>query len=160
EAARAGDHGPCFAVVADGVRALAETSEKSARDVQNLAAQIETQVGSVSSIIKTAAETAVGEALKSQTVVLALGELRKEVGALAEGSQSIAVATQEAESAARQAQKGAEIISAAAEALRSVEQQASVLDESQAASRSLSALATDFQSISTNEASANQLASA
>jgi methyl-accepting chemotaxis protein len=168
EAARAGDHGRGFAVVADEVRALAETSEKSARDVQNLAAQIETQVGSVSSIIKTAAETAVGEALKSQTVVLALGELRKEVGALAEGSQSIAVATLEAESAARQAQKGAEIISsaaeeqaaAAAEALRSVEQQASVLDESQAASRSLSALATDFQSISTNEASANQLASA
>ena len=47
EAARAGDHGRGFAVVADEVRALAETSEKSARDVQNLAAQIETQVGSV-----------------------------------------------------------------------------------------------------------------
>ena len=168
EAARAGDHGRGFAVVADEVRALAETSENSAREVQNLAAQIETQVGSVSSIIKTAAESAVGEAQKSQTVVLALGELRKEVGALAEGSQSIAVATLEAESAARQAQKGAEIISsaaeeqaaAAAEALRSVEQQASVLDESQAASRSLSALATDFQSLSTSDASANQLASA
>ena len=150
EAARAGDHGRGFAVVADEVRALAETSEKSARDVQNLAAQIETQVGSVSSIIRTAAETATSEAQKSQTVVLALGELRKEVGALAEGSQSIAVATLEAETAAREAQKGAEIISsaaeeqaaAAAEALRSVEQQASVLDESQAASRSLSVLAT------------------
>jgi methyl-accepting chemotaxis protein len=168
EAARAGDHGRGFAVVADEVRALAETSEKSARDVQNLAAQIENQVGSVSSIIKTAADTATNEAHKSQTVLLALGDLRKEVGVLAEGSQSIAVATLEAESAAREAQKGAEIISsaaeeqaaAAAEALRSVEQQASVLDESQAASRSLSVLATDFQSISTSDASADQLASA
>jgi methyl-accepting chemotaxis protein len=168
EAARAGDHGRGFAVVADEVRALAETSEKSARDVQNLAAQIEAQVGSVSSIIRTAAETATSEAQKSQTVVLALGELRKEVGILAEGSQSIALATLEAESAAREAQKGAEIISsaaeeqaaAAAEALRSVEQQASVLDESQAASRSLSVLATDFQSITTSDASADQLASA
>jgi methyl-accepting chemotaxis protein len=168
EAARAGDHGRGFAVVADEVRALAEASDKSARDVQNLAAQIEIQVGSVSSIIKTAAETAAGEAQKSQTVVLALSELRKEVAVLAEGSQSIAVATLEAESAAREAQKGAEIISsaaeeqaaAAAEALRSVEQQASVLDESQAASRSLSALATDFKSISTSDASADQLASA
>ena len=65
--------------------------------------------------VRAAAESAVGEAQKSQTVVLALGELRKEVGALAEGSQSIAVATLEAESAARQAQKGAEIISSAAE---------------------------------------------
>jgi len=51
EAARAGDHGRGFAVVADEVRALAETSEKSAREVQDLAAQIETQVDSVASII-------------------------------------------------------------------------------------------------------------
>ena len=36
EAARAGDHGRGFAVVADEVRALAEISEKSARDVQGL----------------------------------------------------------------------------------------------------------------------------
>jgi len=168
EAARAGDHGRGFAVVADEVRALAETSEQSARDVQDLAAQIETQVGSVSSIIRTAAEIATSEAQKSQTVMLALGELRKEVGVLAEGSQSIAVATLQAESAAREAQKGAEIISSAAEqqaaasaeALRSVEQQASVLDESQAASRSLASLAVDLKSISASDASANQLASA
>jgi methyl-accepting chemotaxis protein len=168
EAARAGDHGRGFAVVADEVRALAETSEKSARDVQALAAQIETQVASMASIIKTAADTATAEAQKGQTVIVALGELRKEVSALAEGSQSIAVATLEAESAARQAQKGAEIISsaaeeqaaAAAEALRSVEQQASVLDESQAASRSLSVLGADLKLDTTSDASADQLASA
>ncbi|GAC1616964.1 MAG: methyl-accepting chemotaxis protein [Bradyrhizobium sp.] len=168
EAARAGDHGRGFAVVADEVRALAETSEKSARDVQGLAAQIETQVGSVAAIIRTAAEKAASEAEKSRTVILALGELRKEVGALAEGSQSIAVATLEAETAAREAQKGAEIISsaaeeqaaAAAEALRSVEQQATVLDESQAAARSLSILATDLKSMSTSDTAADQLASA
>lgn len=168
EAARAGDHGRGFAVVADEVRALAETSEKSARDVQGLAAQIETQVGSMASIVKAAADTATAEARKSQTVILALGELRKEIGALAEGSQSIAVATLEAESAAREAQKGAEIISSAAEeqaaaaaqALRSVEQQASVLDESQAAARSLSVLASDLKLVTTGDASADQLASA
>jgi methyl-accepting chemotaxis protein len=168
EAARAGDHGRGFAVVADEVRALAETSEKSARDVQGLAAQIETQVASVASIIRSAAETASTEAEKSRTVILALGELRKEVGALAEGSQSIAASTLEAETAAREAQKGAEIISsaaeeqaaAAAEALRSVEQQATVLDESQAASRSLSALAADLKSTSTSDSAADQLASA
>jgi methyl-accepting chemotaxis protein len=168
EAARAGDHGRGFAVVADEVRALAETSEKSARDVQGLAAQIETQVGSVASIIKTAAETAISDAQKSRTVILALEDLRKEVRALAEGSQSIAAATLDAESAAREAQKGAEIISsaaeeqaaAAAEALRSVEQQATVLDAGQAAARSLSMLAADFKSTSTSDAAVDQLASA
>lgn len=168
EAARAGDHGRGFAVVADEVRALAETSEKGARDVQGLATQIETQVDSVASIVRTAAETASAEAEKGRTVISALSDLRKEVGALAEGSQSIAAATLAAESAAREAQRGAEIISsaaeeqaaAAAEALRSVEQQATVLDESQAASRSLSVLAADFKSTSSSDVAADQLASA
>ncbi len=136
EAARAGDHGRGFAVVADEVRALAETSEKSARETQNLAGQIQEQVKSVASMIKAAADGAAAEAENSQTVILALGELRKDVGALTEASQSIAAATVQAEVAAREAQKGAEIISsaaeeqaaAAAELLRSVEQQTSALE--------------------------------
>src|SRR6187399_3326205 len=165
EAARAGDHGRGFAVVADEVRALAEASEKSAREAQNLAGSIQEQVTSVAAMIKAAADGAAAEAQKSQTVILALGELRKEVGFLTQSGQSIAVAALEAEAAAREAQKGAEIIAAAAEeqaaaaaeALRSVEQQATVLDESQAASRSLSILATDLKMAS---AGADQLASA
>lgn len=168
EAARAGDHGRGFAVVADEVRALAETSEKSARDVQSLAAQIESQVGAVATIIKAAATAAGTEAQKSQTVILALGELRKEVAALAEGSQAIAANALEAEGAAREAQRGAEIISSAAEeqaaasaeALRSVEQQASVLDESQTATQSLSVLAADVKGISSGGTATDQLASA
>ena len=55
EAARAGDHGRGFAVVADEVRALAETSEKSARDAQNLAHQIQQEVESSVGIITSAA---------------------------------------------------------------------------------------------------------
>jgi methyl-accepting chemotaxis protein len=168
EAARAGDHGRGFAVVADEVRALAETSEKSALDVQNLAEQIEKQIGSVASIIKTAGETAATEAQKGQTVILALSELRQEVSALAGGSQSIAEQALEAEAASRQTQKGAEIISsaaeeqaaAAAEALRGIEQQASVLEQSQSASQSLSGLASDFKSNANSDETADQLASA
>ena len=81
--------------------------------------------------------------------MLALGELRKEIIVLAEGSQSIATAASQAEAAAREAQKGAEVISsaaeeqaaAAAEALRSVEQQSTALDECQSATQSVAALA-------------------
>ena len=131
EAARAGDHGRGFAVVADEVRALAETSEKSAREAQNWRAGFRNRSSSVAAMIKAAAGGAAAEAEKGQTAILALGELRKDVGVLTEGSQSIAVTAVEAEAAAREAQKGAEIISsaaeeqaaAAAEALRSVEQQ-------------------------------------
>jgi methyl-accepting chemotaxis protein len=133
-----------------------------------LAEQIEKQIGSVASIIKTAGETAAAEAQKGQTVILALSELRQEVSALAGGSQSIAEQALEAEAASRQTQKGAEIISsaaeeqaaAAAEALRGIEQQASVLEQSQSASQSLSGLASDFKSNANSDETADQLASA
>jgi methyl-accepting chemotaxis protein len=168
EAARAGDHGRGFAVVADEVRALAETSERSARDAQDLAGRIQEQVTSVAAMIREAADGAAAEAQKSQTVILALSEFRKEVGAQAVASQSIAVAALEAEAAAREAQKGAETISSAAEeqaaaaaqALRSVEQQAAALDESQRTTQSLSALASDIGASSEDDGRADQLASA
>ena len=174
EAARAGDHGRGFAVVADEVRGLAETSEKSARDAQSLAGQIQEEVKSVSALIRNAAQGASAEAERSQTVVLALGELRKEIIVLAEGSQSITTAALQAETAAREAQKGAEVISSAAEeqaaavaeALRSVEQQTTALDQCQSATQSVAALAgaigTDKSASAADElaSAAEQLSSA
>ena len=168
EAARAGDHGRGFAVVADEVRGLAETSEKSARDAQDLAGRIGEQVGSIAAMIRTAAAGATAEAEKSQTVIRALGELRREVGALTAGSQSIAVAAAQAEAAAREAQKGAEIISsaaeqqaaAAAEALRSVEQQTAALDQSRSATQSLAAIAGELDTMTKGDGRADLLASA
>ncbi|HEY1189668.1 MAG TPA: methyl-accepting chemotaxis protein, partial [Gemmata sp.] len=44
EAARAGQHGKGFAVVADEVRNLAETSEKSARNIRDLVEKIQADV--------------------------------------------------------------------------------------------------------------------
>ena len=167
EAARAGDHGRGFAVVADEVRVLAETSEKSAREAQTLAAQIQNEVKAVTDLISSAAQASSEEAEKSQTVILALGELRKEIVALAESSQAIVNNALEAEAAAREAQKGAEIISsaaeeqaaAAAEALRSVEQQSAALNECQAATQSVAAMAEKIGSDG-NAKNADQLASA
>jgi methyl-accepting chemotaxis protein len=168
EAARAGDHGRGFAVVADEVRALAETAEKGAREAQQLAGQIQEHVKSVAALVKVAADDAAAEADKSQTVILALGELRKELGALAEDSKSIAIAMLEAEAASREARKGAEIISsaaeeqatAAAEALRSVEQQTAALEESQSGTHSLAAMANDLGATLKANANADHLASA
>jgi methyl-accepting chemotaxis protein len=166
EAARAGDHGRGFAVVADEVRALAESSEKSARQTQNLTGQIQEQVKTVTSMTKAAAESAAAEAEKGQSVILALGEIRKEVATLAEGSQAIAVAAGEAEAASREILKGAEIISsaaeeqaaAAAEALGSLEQQTTSLDESRTATQALAAAANDVVGKSKSNGRADQLA--
>ncbi len=152
EAARAGDHGRGFAVVADEVRALAETSEKSARDALDLATKIQDEVKAVAGLIRTAAQSAAAEAEKSQTVILALAELRKEAIALTEANQFIAKAAVEAETASREAQKGAEIIAsaaeeqsaAAAEALKSIEQQSAALDECQSATQSIATMSNDI----------------
>ena len=139
EAARAGDHGRGFAVVADEVRALAESSEKSARQTQNLIGQIQEQVKTVASMTKAAAESAAAEAEKGQSVILALGKIRKEVATLAEGSQSIAVAAVEVEAASREILKGAEIISSAAE-----EQAAAVGEQLGISTERAKALLDDF----------------
>jgi len=55
EAARAGKHGKGFAVVADEVRTLAETSEKSAKQIQDLVGQIQTDVKSIADDINASA---------------------------------------------------------------------------------------------------------
>ncbi len=167
-AARAGDHGRGFAVVADEVRGLAETSDRSARDVQGLAERMRDEVQVVAAMINQAATAATTEAAKGQTIIGALGELRKEIAALAEGSQSIALSAVEAESAAREAQKGSEIVAAAAEeqaaaaaeALRGIEQQSVALTESQAATQSLAGLASDLRAAAKGTGSAAGVASA
>ena len=153
EAARAGDNGRGFAVVADEVRALAGTSEKSAQVIQTLAEGIVGEVRSVAERIKASAETASGEAQIGRAVVGALDKIRTDVSLLAEGSQAILVAAVEADTAIREAQRGAEQVAsaaeeqaaAAAEAQRAVQQQSASLDQSQQTAQSLAALADDLQ---------------
>ncbi|MBL0407036.1 methyl-accepting chemotaxis protein [Microvirga aerilata] len=168
EAARAGENGRGFAVVADEVRALAGNSEKSAQDIQVLAESIVGEVRSVAERVRAAAETASGEAQVGRTVVAALDRIRSEAALLAEGSQAILVAAVEAETAIREAQRGAEQVAsaaeeqaaAAAEAQRAVQQQSASLDESQRTAQALAALADDLQANTAGASSAEQVGSA
>lgn len=60
EAARAGEHGRGFAVVADEVRNLAEISERSARDIRGVVDEIRTGVEEVVKRINTVVENFLG----------------------------------------------------------------------------------------------------
>ena len=168
EAARAGQHGKGFAVVADEVRTLAETSEKSARDIQELIAQIQTEVRHVADGIAKAAEATTEEASRADVVTLQLQDIQKDMSLLAEGGREIAQDSVEADIAAREAVKGAEAIAAAAEeqgaateeCTQTVDQQNIALEQSSAASCELASISEELKNSTNISKSSEEMASA
>ena len=92
EAARAGQHGKGFAVVADEVRTLAETSEKSAREIQDLIAQIQKDVKVIAEGINTSASDAKQEVEKGKLVTAQLEQVRSDMVEIAAGGREISKA--------------------------------------------------------------------
>ncbi|MBO1022306.1 methyl-accepting chemotaxis protein [Methylobacterium sp. SD274] len=168
EAARAGQHGKGFAVVADEVRTLAETSEKSARDIQELVAQIQRDVKIVADGIGSSAASSRSEAEKGVTVTGQLERIRQDMAEIITGCRDMAKAADESGIAAKESQKGAEIIAAAAEeqgsacqeAAKMIEQQTTALSQSEQASQELSELAEELKSSANIGKSAEEVASA
>jgi methyl-accepting chemotaxis protein len=168
EAARAGQHGKGFAVVADEVRTLAETSEKSARDIQELVGRIQGEVKTIAEGINAAAEAARTEVEKGKIVTVQLEKARSDMVGIMTGSGEIATAALQADRATKDVQKGSEQIAAAAtqqsaaceEALKTVDQQTQALDQSQIASEELSTLADELKNSTDISKSAEEMASA
>jgi methyl-accepting chemotaxis protein len=168
EAARAGQHGKGFAVVADEVRTLAETSEKSARDIQELVAQIQKDVKVIAEGISTSAAAAKQEVVKGKKITETLEVVRQDMTEVMAGGRDIAKANDESNNACKEAQKGSEVIAAAAdeqgsacqEATKTVEQQAQALQQSEQAAQELSELADELKNSTNIGKSAEEVASA
>jgi methyl-accepting chemotaxis protein len=168
EAARAGLHGKGFAVVADEVRTLAETSEKSAKQIQDLVGQIQTEVTSIASGINTSAESIKSEVEKSQIITEQLERIRVDAAEIVHGATSIATAAAQSSTAARQALKGTELIAAASteqssaceESAKTVEEQSAALAECEQTAASLSEIAEELKNSTDISKSAEEVASA
>ncbi|MDV3456039.1 methyl-accepting chemotaxis protein [Sphingomonas sp. HF-S4] len=168
EAARAGDAGTGFAVVADEVRALAESSEASASDIQQLAERVSAEVKTIAERVRAASELATREAGLGRDVVVSLKAARGELVALGQGAQAIVQASNEAEIAAREAEKGAEQVAAAAEeqsaaaaeAQQAIEQQSASLEESQQTAEALGAMVQALVDDQTDQVAVEQVAAA
>jgi methyl-accepting chemotaxis protein len=167
EAARAGQHGKGFAVVADEVRTLAETSEKSAKQIQDLVGQIQNEVKVVAEGIGNAANTVLGEVENGKNITEQLERIRVDAVEIVAAVREIAVGAQQSSTAAAQAMKGAQEIAAAAEeqtaaadeSAKTVAEQSQALGECEQASQALSELAEDLKNSTDVAKSAEEVAS-
>jgi len=114
EAARAGEHGKGFAVVADEVRNLAEMSEKSARGIQEVVNEIQSQVKVVAADAQAAGQKGLEEMEKAKAITAALANVEAELNEMREGCRAITVNAAESLAGAKEYLKGAQDIATAA----------------------------------------------
>jgi methyl-accepting chemotaxis protein len=167
EAARAGKHGKGFAVVADEVRTLAETSEKSAKQIADLVGQIQVDVKAITQGINTSAETINGEVEKGRSITEQLEQIRGNALEIVDGAREIATGATQSNAAALQALKGSEEIAAAAEqqsaaaeeSAKSVQEQAQALAECEQTAQALTELSEDLRNSTDITKSSEEVAS-
>jgi len=168
EAARAGKHGKGFAVVADEVRTLAETSEKSAKEIQDLVGQIQLEVKDIAEGIGSAAKTVEIEVQNGKAITAQLAQIRIDATEIGKGMREIATGASQSNEASKQAVKGSEEIasaaeeqsSAAEESAKTVAEQSRALAECEKTAQTLSELTEDLKNSADVAKSAEEVASA
>ncbi|MBW4047140.1 MAG: methyl-accepting chemotaxis protein [Proteobacteria bacterium] len=153
EAARAGKHGKGFAVVADEVRSLAETSEKSAKQISDLIAKIQTDVKSVASGVNESTRTVQAEADKGEAVNESLARIGVASNEVVDASKIVVGVAREATQATQRMTKVSETIAAASaeqaaaaeESNKTIAEQAQALNACEQISRELSETAEDLK---------------
>ncbi len=125
EAARAGEHGRGFAVVADEVSNLAGISEKSARNIRELINEIQGNVKIVVKDIESAGNIANEEAEKAKKITSGLTKINEETVIVRRGVDEIS------ENAAESSKGASEFLEMADQIAATSEEQSSAAEESE-----------------------------
>lgn len=168
EAARAGMHGKGFAVVADEVRTLAEISEKSAKEIQELVSQFQSEVKRCADLVKLSSETATAAANKGDDITNGLANIQTLSADVAKAAQDVFDAASEARQRVGGIQKNAETASAASAqqsssvdwAVRTLDEQATAMTQIESAVQDLAGIAEDLKTSSDITKSSEEVAAA
>ncbi|WP_321430678.1 methyl-accepting chemotaxis protein [uncultured Methanolobus sp.] len=155
EAARAGEHGRGFAVVADEVRKLAEDSGNAAKQIAHLIGQMQSGThDAVSSMMKGAEEVDTGSESLEQSVA-AIGDVVEAGNIIVRMVQEIAAAAEEQSASIEEVAVSVEEVSAISEqsaagseqASASVQEQTASMHELAKAAEGLADVASNMQSL-------------